>query len=73
MRYVVLAMLLVADFESIGVAFDIPVPAPTPNVIDIATNPSVASLVGALIGGITLAAALVVGGLWLIRKRRVTR
>ncbi|MDX1930836.1 MAG: hypothetical protein SFV81_30205 [Pirellulaceae bacterium] len=73
MRFIVLTLVLVTGLESIGVAFDIPVPSAIPNALDSATNPSAVSLLGALIGGVTLAAALVVGGLWFVRKRKVTR
>jgi hypothetical protein len=69
MRYLVLALILVAGPAVLGVACDLP-PGPAPNVTLPTDSPSTTTQTGTVIGGALLAAALLIGGLWLRHNRK---
>ena len=74
-RYFTLVMLLVIGFESLACAYDLTVPPSvpqTPNVVDASNSDTVNSQLGTVIGGGMLAIALLLCGLWFIRKRKMS-
>ena len=77
MRYIALVLLLWIKLESPSLAYDIP-PMPGPNVVESNSltptdSPSSFMQTGTVVGGGLLAAALVVGGLWLNRQRQQSK
>lgn len=69
MRSFVVMFLLVIGYQMSACALDIPVPGDRDQRVQVRDDAGSTSTVGTVVGGSLIAAALLLGGLWLIRKR----